>query len=92
MTPPLSEYICFTTLHSSYNYCSTSLKGEFRPHTSCAYMAALYPDLVLDLFADLHRRPVPADLGRERDVPDVGEGVIHHPRFGVVSTQVLEII
>ena len=41
-TPPLSEYICFTTLHSSYINCSTSLKGEFRPHTSCAYMAALY--------------------------------------------------
>ena len=42
-------------------------------------------NLVLDLLADLHRTSVAPDFRRECDVPDMGEGVVHHPRFSVIS-------
>ena len=46
-------------------------------------------DLVLELLADFHRHAVASDFGSEGDVADVGEGVVHHARLGVVSAQVL---
>ena len=50
------------------------------------------PDLVLELLAYLHHRPVLADFGGEGDVSDVRERVVHYPRLGVVSAQVLQVV
>ena len=35
-------------------------------------------DLILELFADLHRRAVTSDFGGEGYIADVGEGVVHY--------------
>ena len=42
-------------------------------------------DLVLKLVAYFDRRSVLVDFGGEGGVPDVGEGVVHDSRLGVVS-------
>ena len=42
-------------------------------------------DLVFELLADFDSGAVAADFGRKRDVSDVGEGVVHRARFGVIS-------
>ena len=42
-------------------------------------------DLVFDLLADFYRGSVAFDLRRKRDVPNVGQSVVHHARLGVVS-------
>ena len=49
-------------------------------------------DLVLKLLADFHCGAVTSDFRRKYDVPNMGEGVVHHPRLGVISAQVLQVI
>ena len=35
-------------------------------------------DLILELLADFHCGAVTSDFGRKGDVPNMGEGVVHH--------------